>query len=82
MKHPIDAQLEHMLKGEFEKALQFFEKALQINDKNVVTINDLGCCYCHLNKFEEAISMFKKASSINPDYRNPYFNLEIGRAHV
>ncbi|XP_954329.1 uncharacterized protein TA20840 [Theileria annulata] len=65
--------------GDFEKALEFLEKSIQLNPMNENVQFIVGCCYLKLLKFENAITPFSRVVSINPDNSDAWAN--ISSAH-
>jgi tetratricopeptide (TPR) repeat protein len=64
-------------KGSFEPALKLFEEASKEEPKNAEYPNNMGTCYLHLNKPEEAKKAFLKAISLNPDLPLYHYNLGL-----
>ncbi|WP_135606898.1 tetratricopeptide repeat protein, partial [Methanococcoides sp. NM1] len=52
---------------EYDKALEYFDKALEINPDYVDAWNNKGLTLNKLNEFENASESFDKALEINPD---------------
>lgn len=57
----------YMTRGEEEKAIDYFNKALDIDSDNVEGCVSLGETYTNQNEFDKAISYLKKAVSIDPE---------------
>ncbi|WP_135605447.1 tetratricopeptide repeat protein [Methanococcoides sp. NM1] len=53
--------------NEYDKALEYFDKALEINPDYVDAWNNKGLTLNKLNEFENASESFDKALDINPD---------------
>lgn len=53
------------LESDFEKAIQFYEQALQLNPGLAITWNNKGYALNQLNRFEEAIPNLIKAIELN-----------------
>lgn len=69
-------------KNEPSQALQYFEKALDLNPEEEdlpYIYSYIGCCYKDLGKYEDAISILKKAESLDPE-RTDVYNL-LGFCH-
>ena len=66
-----------LTRGKYEEAVEYFEKALEINPRFAVAWNNKGVSLSHLDKNEEAITCFDKALEINPEYANPKKGKEI-----
>lgn len=57
-----------MKKGDYQKAIPPFKKALSINPDSAIVLNDLAWAYSQLNiNLEEALSMAEKANSLEPN---------------
>jgi Flp pilus assembly protein TadD len=52
----------HLLcqKEEYEQAEEYYKKAMDLNNQNVITANDLACCYYKSGKVQEAILLLTK----------------------
>jgi tetratricopeptide (TPR) repeat protein len=55
----------------FDEAIEAYNHALTINDKDDLALYNLGIAYKHAGKPELALSSWKKASQINPDSEKP-----------
>lgn len=69
-------------KGEAEKAIEIYEKAISIDNEYAVPFCNLGNVYYSLSLkikdprlFQKSIQSFKKAIEIDPDYPTPYSGL-------
>lgn len=60
-------------KGNFEKALEEFEKAIRINPKNAKAYNKMGVVYDSIGNPDKAIEMFEKAANIDPSNSKTYY---------
>ena len=54
-------------KGDLEKALEQYRLLLDSNPKNVLALGSLGDCLMALERFDEAIQVYKRALKILPD---------------
>lgn len=52
--------------SEFEAAIEYFEKALEVDKNNEVLICNIGVCYINLGKFDDAREKFEFALKVNP----------------
>ena len=59
----------------FDKAVEYYNKAILIKPKYVEAYNNLGNILQDQGEAEEAIKKFKKAISIKPDYIEAYNNI-------
>jgi len=64
-------------KGQSEKAIQTYTKALQINDKSAETHFNMGSTLHRLGRSNEARISYEKAISIKSDFLNAHFNLGL-----
>lgn len=61
--------------ADFDRALMYYQKAVQLSPKLHVVYNDMGIIYEQKGDLDSAESAYKKALQIKPDYLNPYANL-------
>lgn len=61
-------------KGQFDKALSDFNKAIEINPRDPRSYNNRGITYNIMHQFDKAISDFNKAIEINPRNARAYSN--------
>jgi len=66
----IHASLEN-----FEEAVDFFSKAINLKPEYIKAHNNLGSILTHLGKFEEAAQCYAKAIELKPDFAEAHFNL-------
>lgn len=64
-------------KKEFDKANEYFYKAIKLNPKNQQAYNNLAMSYWFKNQYMLAIKFFKKSYSINKCYTQPLVNLSL-----
>jgi tetratricopeptide (TPR) repeat protein len=64
-------------KGETDKAIKDFKRALSIYPKYVRALNDLGVLYLQMNQLDEATSTFKQSIQINQSFLYPHLNLGV-----
>ena len=62
---------------QFEEAIVWLDKAININPNNHSVFNNLGVCYKELKKYNEALNNFQNSIKIKPDYAEAYNNLAI-----
>lgn len=63
--------------GNFAKAREHFEKAIELDGKSVEDYQSLGSCFGKLGELDKGIEAFRKAIELNPDYPSPYFSLGV-----
>lgn len=71
----FDIGFAHMEKGEYDKAIDPFEKALAINANPPQVHGNLGLCYAVVGEKEKSIALLKKALEIDPKYEVATHNL-------
>jgi tetratricopeptide (TPR) repeat protein len=67
------------LRGDYEAAIDFYRKNLELNPNEVVMHRDIGRCYRELGQNEKAVESLEKMFRIYPD--NPTANYEAALAH-
>lgn len=63
---------------QYDKALQYYQKAIQLNPSEAAFHNSLGNLYADTRKIPEAVQEFQKAAELNPlGASHEYFNLGV-----
>ena len=62
--------------GMHDRAIQAFQKVIELEPENVNGHNDLGAAYLEIGRFEEAARAFEKALTLLPNPET-YTNLGI-----
>ena len=57
-------------KGDFDKAIADYTKAVEVNPKDFKVYHDLGLTYVNKGDFDKAIYYFNKTLEVNPDAIN------------
>ena len=60
--------------GDYDNAISYFKKSIEINPHYVDAINNLGNLYFNLERFKEALETYSKAIEINPEFSEGYSN--------
>jgi Flp pilus assembly protein TadD len=60
--------------GNFDQAIEFYTKAISINQNNVTAYNNRGLVYYELKDYSEAISDYSKAISLKPNHLGTIIN--------
>ena len=60
--------------GNFDQAIEAFQKAVFLNPTDADTHNNLGLALQYQNKLDEAIASYNTALSLKPDYTDAYYN--------
>lgn len=63
--------------SEYEKSLVYAEKAIAFNPKNIDVYHTMGQCYSSLKDYNNAIAIYNKILSNNPDDKVAQNNLEF-----
>ncbi len=67
----------YFLKGENERAVAEYKKALALDPKNYAANYDMGQAYMSLKQYDKAITSLKEAISVVPNTFPPHLNLAI-----
>lgn len=62
-------------KGDYERAIIYYKKAIEIDPKNSQAIKGLGDAYFELGFFDEAIKFYKYSIELSPNDRYNYYML-------
>jgi len=60
--------------GRFKKAVESYERAIDINPKFIFAHNNLGNVFKDLSEFDKALSKYQDAIKLNPNYAEAYYN--------
>jgi len=63
--------------NEYERAIEDFSKAIELNPALAEAYNNRGLAYAELNKYERAIEDYNKAIELNPNDAEAYANIGI-----
>ncbi len=63
--------------GQPEKAIEMYQKALEINPNDANVRTDMGTMYRRIGNFDKAIEEFSKSASIDPKHEQSRFNLGV-----
>ncbi len=61
----------------FEKAIEFLNKAKEIQPKNTIVIHNLGSAHKEIGKLKEAVDFYNKVLEIDPNHVNANYNLGL-----
>lgn len=64
-------------RGNAEKAVAHFQRALELHPPYVQALNDLGVQYMKLNRSSEALATFRRALEIDPQAPHPHVNIGV-----
>ncbi|MDD3012709.1 MAG: tetratricopeptide repeat protein [Candidatus Gastranaerophilales bacterium] len=65
----------HSAKGEFDKAIDFYNESLEMDPNNPDPWFGLGMCYKNKNENDKAIEYYEKAIKLNPSFYSAHVNL-------
>jgi tetratricopeptide (TPR) repeat protein len=60
--------------GKYNEAIEYYDKALQIDPKHAYPWNNKGNALNSLGKYEEAIKYIDKSLELNPDTADALYN--------
>ena len=63
--------------GAYEKAIDEYKKAIEINPNYFDAYSNIGLCYSALRQHQNVITYLKEAVKINPDNADSYLGLGI-----
>ena len=59
---------------QFEQAIEWYQKVLALDPKNVNALTDLGTSYFNTGRPQEALREFRRSLEINPEHEQTLFN--------
>jgi Flp pilus assembly protein TadD len=62
-------------KGQFDKAIADYNKAIEINPKDAMAYNNRGVEYQNKGQYDRAVADYNKAIELNSKYAFPYYNI-------
>ena len=63
--------------GMFDTAIEFYRKAVDLAPRDPNIITDLGICYEQLEQFPQALELFDRAQSIDPNHWQSLYNIAV-----
>lgn len=86
-KKPIGSAIDYLILGNAEyyegnylKAIENYDKAIEINSQDAKAYNNRGLAYSELKEYKKAIEDFDKAIEINPQFEAAYNNRGVAYA--
>jgi tetratricopeptide (TPR) repeat protein len=70
---------EYMNKGDYKKAIELWQKVLDVDNRNVIALNSLANCQVMLKKYDAALENYTKADKIS---QNIYSRIGIQLALI
>lgn len=67
----------YILKNDYDKALEYTNKALSDNPNHASSLDNMGQIYYRLNDYDKALSYFEKAISIKDNLADSYYYLGL-----
>ena len=64
--------------GNYNGAIQAYQRSIKLNSKSADTFNNLGLALWNLKRYQEALKHYRRVLKISP--RHPYAHLNIGNA--
>jgi lipoprotein NlpI len=66
--------MSYMGQGETKKAIEFFNKVLEIDEMYSPAWNDKGVAYLELKEYTKALDCFERVIFLNPSVSMPFYN--------
>ncbi len=66
--------MSYLGQGESKKAIEFFNKALKIDEMYLPAWNDKGVAYMELKKYVQALDCFQRVGYLDPGISMPLYN--------
>lgn len=77
-----DAALDLLTQREYDKAVEQFNKALEMEPEDTSALNNLGAAYSEAGNFERAFPYFRKALELDPDNYKAHHNYGVALANA
>ncbi len=61
----------------YQEAVDAYQKAVELDQKNVDVMVDLGTCFKNIGRFDRAVEEYRKAITIDPRHVNAHRNLGV-----
>lgn len=74
-QHLIAEAVSHFEKKEYEQALEYLDRALQVYPRDPSSINLRGAILTKMNRFEDARTEFEKSLKLDPQFFPARFNM-------
>ena len=76
----LNAGLKNFASGDLDKAIDFLNQALVIDDKFILAYNALAQCYNQIGNLEKALEMAKNFAELAPE--DPIAHTALSRLYV
>ncbi len=70
----INRGITYRKKGQYDRAIADYDKAIKLNPKLAMAYNNRGTVYGNKGQYDRAIADFDKAIKLNPNYAAAYVN--------
>jgi lipoprotein NlpI len=67
--------MSYMGQGEYEKAIDFFDKIIAMDPMYTPAWNDKGVAFMEMKEFDQALECFEKVMTIDPTNSMPIYNM-------
>ena len=64
-------------KGDYDKAIEYYKRAVELNPDFVEAYNNLGVSYAKQGNYNQAIECYKKAAKKDLNYATPFSNIGV-----
>lgn len=72
--------LGYRMTKEYDLALKYFSKVMELNTGHIQTYNEIGLCYMTMGRFDEAVKAFKEA--LKMDHENAEILCNLGIVYI
>ncbi len=73
----FETGLYHIKNGEFDRAIEYWERCVKAKPDFLPGWNNLGLAYKDIEQLDKAINCWSKALEVNPNYAEAAHNLEV-----
>jgi tetratricopeptide (TPR) repeat protein len=63
-----------VISGEYEKAIECFDKVIELDPNSTYAYNNRGIAYSDLKQYERAIEDYNKTIELDPNSASAYYN--------
>lgn len=68
--------------GRYQEALTCYDRALQIDPNNAMSLVNKGADLVSLGRDEEALALYEQAAKIRPDWAIPWHNIGLAQQRL
>lgn len=73
----LDKGLDYHHASQFEEAIEYFDKAIKLDENNHEAYFWRGCAKYNIFQKESALEDYNKTLELNPEYLQAYFNIGL-----